>query len=47
MMWEWMCGQCPGSELIHGGDQDQVDQDGVVSDFTCPTCDVYVEVSHG
>ena len=50
MMWKWMCGRCEGSELLQGGDHD-VDDDsapfGMVSNFSCPTCDVHVEVYHG
>jgi hypothetical protein len=43
----WICGHCD-SELIWGGDHDIEDTFGpfiIVSNYTCPGCDAYVEVS--
>jgi hypothetical protein len=43
----WTCGHCD-SELIWRGDHDIEDDFGpfiIVSNYTCPECDAYVEVS--
>jgi len=47
MMTKWICGLCE-SELIWGGDHDLDDSFSLftmVSNYTCPRCDAYVEVS--
>jgi hypothetical protein len=43
----WICGYCK-SELLWGGDHDLEDEFGpytIVSNYTCPGCDAYVEIS--
>lgn len=44
---EWICGIC-GTPLIWGADFDYedygIDGEGIVSNYTCPNCGVYVEV---
>jgi len=47
MMTSWICGNCD-TELIWGGDHDVEDGFGpfmIVSNYSCPGCDAYVEVS--
>ena len=47
MMTNWICGNCD-AELIWGGDHDLEDEFSsftMVSNYSCPECDTYVEVS--
>lgn len=43
----WTCGNC-GTPLIWGADFDAedygIDREGVVSNYSCPNCGVYVEI---